>query len=117
VVIRRGEIYWADLGPPAASAPAKVRPVLIIQSNSYNRSLLATVIVALITSNTASADHPGNVFVPSAASGLSKDSVVNVTGIATLDRSILGSRAGSLPKRILDQVDTGLRTVLALHPH
>ena len=113
-MISRGEIYWADLGTRRGSAPAKLRPVVIVQSDPYNRSRLATVIAAVVTSNTALADHPGNVFVPAAASGLPKDSVVNVTGIVTLDRSVLGDRAGRLPKRLLAQVDAGLRAVLAL---
>jgi mRNA interferase MazF len=117
VVITRGEIYWADLGPRKGSAPAKLRPVVIVQSDPYNRSRLATVVAVVVTSNTSMADLPGNVFVPAAASGLPKDSVINVTGIVTLDRSVLGTRAGKLPKRLLAQVDTGLRAVLALPHH
>lgn len=113
----RGEIYWAELGTRRGSAPAKTRPVLIIQADAYNRSRLATVIAAVITSNTRLADHPGNVFVPAAAAGLPKDSVVNVTGVVTLDRSVLGDRAGRLPKRLMAQVDVGLRSVLALPVH
>jgi mRNA interferase MazF len=65
VVIERGGIYWADLGLPDGSRPAKRRPVLVIQAHSFNESKLATVLAAVITSNTALATMPGNVFLPS----------------------------------------------------
>lgn len=70
MVISRAEIYWADLGPPSGSQPAKRRPVLVIQSDPYNASRLATVIAAVITSNTALAAMPGNVFLPATTTRL-----------------------------------------------
>lgn len=70
MVISRAEIYWADLGQPTGSRPDKRRPVLVIQSEPYNASRLTTVLVAAITSNTALATMPGNVFRPAAATGL-----------------------------------------------
>ncbi|MGL5809908.1 MAG: type II toxin-antitoxin system PemK/MazF family toxin, partial [Nocardioides sp.] len=68
--MRRAEIYWADLGPASSSRPAKRRPVLIVQSDPYNDSRLATVLTAAITSTTALAAMPGNVFLPATATGL-----------------------------------------------
>ena len=112
--VHRGSIYWADLGDPLGSAPARRHPVLIVQAESFNRSRLQTVIVAALTSNTALAEYPGNVFLPSRASGLPRDSVVNVTALATLDRDALGSQAGSLPAYLLREVDAGLRLVMTL---
>src|SRR5690606_36811594 len=79
LVIARGDIHWADLGDAEGSRPARRRPVLVIQSMSYNASRLATVVAAVITSNTALATMPGNVFLPSVVTGLKRDSVVNVT--------------------------------------
>lgn len=73
--MERADVYWADLGPAAGSRPAKRRPVLVIQSDAYNASGLATVLGAVITSNTALAAMPGNTFLPSAATGLPRDSV------------------------------------------
>ncbi|MDM4764268.1 type II toxin-antitoxin system PemK/MazF family toxin [Galbitalea sp. SE-J8] len=70
---------WVDLGLPIDSAPAKRRPVLLISADPFNRSALSKVVVAVISSNTALAAHPGNVFLPAASTGLPKDSVVNVT--------------------------------------
>src|SRR6266568_6394172 len=81
LVIRRGEIYWVDLGQPRGSRPAKTRPVLVVQADPYNASRLATVVAVVLTSNTSLAAMPGNVFVPAATSGLPWDSVANVTAL------------------------------------
>jgi mRNA interferase MazF len=114
VVIERGGVYWADLGQPIGSRPANRRPVLVIQSDSYNESRLATVLVAVVTSNTALATMPGNVFLPTAVTGLPRDSVVNVTALVTLDKSDLSEQVGQVPSRLLDDVDRGLRRILSL---
>jgi mRNA interferase MazF len=86
VVIRRGDVCWADLGEPSGSRTAKRRPVLVIQGDSYNASRLNTTLAVVITSSTGLAAMPGNVFVPATASGLPRDSVVNVTALVTLDK-------------------------------
>ena len=67
-MIERGTIHWADLGPAVGSRPAKRQPVLVIQSDAYNASRLATALVAVITSNTALATMPGNVFLAATSS-------------------------------------------------
>jgi mRNA interferase MazF len=114
-VIERGAIHWADLGEAVGSRPAKRRPVLVVSADAYNESRIATVVVAVITSNTRLATMPGNVFLPEGASGLPRDSVVDVTALATVDRSDLdGAPAGRLPAALLDEVDRGLRRVLDL---
>lgn len=113
-MIERGAIYWADLGRPAGSQPAKRRPVLVISADTYNRSRLATILVAVITSNTTLATMPGNVFMPATATGLPRDSVVNVTALVTLDKTDLTDRAGTAPPSLLDEVGRGLRLVLDL---
>jgi mRNA interferase MazF len=114
MVITRGDIYWADLGDPAGSRPAKRRPVLVVQAASYNASRLATVIAAVITSNTGLAAMPGNVFLPAIATGLPRDSVVNVTAIVTLNKDDLGNAVGAAPEGLMADVDRGLRRVLGL---
>ena len=113
-MISRGEIHWADLGVASGSRPAKRRPVLVIQSDPYNASRLSTVLAAVVTSNTDLAAMPGNVFVPTAASGLRRDSVVNVTALVTLNKTDLTDRVGQLPLSLMNEVDRGLRQVLAL---
>ena len=110
----RGSICWADLGEPRGSKPAKRRTVLIIQADPFNASRLNTTIAAVITSSTALAAMPGNVFLPAAVSGLPKDSVVNVTALVTLDKTDLDPPAGHLPASLMNDVDRGLRRVLGL---
>ncbi len=114
MVIRRAEIYWADLGSAAGRRPAKRRPVLVIQSQPYNDSRLATVLTAVITSNTALATMPGNVFLPASTTGLPRDSVLNITALVTLNKSDLTDWAGQVPPSLMHNVDRGLRHVLAL---
>jgi mRNA interferase MazF len=88
--------------------------VVIVQSNPFNQSRIATVIVAVVTSNLALADAPGNVRVGKAESGLGKASVVNVSQVITLDRELLTQRVRGLPADTMRQIDEGLRLALAL---
>ena len=113
-MIERGDLYWADLGPETKSKPAKRRPVLVVSADGYNRSRLATVLVAVVTSNTRLATMPGNVFLPTTATGLPRDSVVNVTALVTLDKTDLAERVGATSLALMGEVDRGLRRVLDL---
>ncbi len=112
--IQRGEIWWADLGEPRGSEPGYRRPVLVIQADSFNRSRIQTVIVALITGNLELAAAPGNIALPARSSGLPRDSVVNVSQVLTLDRDFLTEQVGALSSRLQRLVDEGLRLVLQL---
>lgn len=111
-MIRRGDVRWLDLGDPVGSRPAKRRPVLVVQADSYSASRLATVVVAIITSNTGLAAMPGNVFLPSVATGLARDSVVNVTALVTVNKDELEGRVGQIPAGLMADVSHGLRRVL-----
>ena len=113
-MITRGEIHWADLGAASGSRPAKRRPVLVVQSDPYNASRLATVVAVVITSNTSLAAMPGKVFLPATATGLPRDSVVNVTAVVTLNKTDLTDRAGGLSPSLMHEVDRGLRRALEL---
>ena len=113
-MIERGSIHWADLGEAEGSRPAKRRPVIVVQANPYNASRLATVLVAVITSNTKLAAAPGNVFLPASATGLPRDSVVNVTALITLNKDELSGQVGDVPMMLMRDVDAGLRRVLGL---
>ena len=110
----RGEIWWADLPDPRGSEPGYRRPVLIVQADSFNRSGINTVIVAVITSNLRLADGPGNVLLPSAITGLPRDSVVNVSQVLTLDRSFMSEAITRISGRLLSEVSAGLKLVLGL---
>ncbi|HRD99851.1 MAG TPA: type II toxin-antitoxin system PemK/MazF family toxin [Ilumatobacteraceae bacterium] len=114
-MVRRGDVYWSDLGALEGSAPTKRGPVLIVQSDEYNRSRLATTIVVALSSNTALAAMPGNVFLPAVVTGLPKDSVANVTALATVDRRTLDPHpVGSVPDHVMAELDHSLRRALAL---
>jgi mRNA interferase MazF len=112
--VTRGEIWWADLPKPRGSEPGFRRPVLIIPADSFNRSGIRTVIVAVITSNLRLVDAPGNVLLPALVTGLPRDSVVNVSQLLTLDRSFLTELVDKLSGRLLGDVETGLRLILTL---
>lgn len=112
--VERGEVWWADLPEPRGSEPGYRRPVLIAQSNVFNESRIATVVVVMITSNLRLADAPGNVFVRAGTAGLDRDSVVNVSQVVTLDRVYLSELCGRVPAACLRAVEEGLRMVLGL---
>ncbi len=110
----RGEIWWANLPDPVGSEPGYRRPVLVVQDDIFTQSRISTVIVVIITSNIQLAEAPGNVLLPREVSGLSRDSVANVSQIFTLDKTFLVERIGSLSDYLQEEVDEGLRTILYL---
>lgn len=112
--MERGTVWWAQLPEPVASEPGFRRPVIIVQSNAFNRSRIRTVVAVVITSNLRLADAPGNVLIPASDSGLPKDSVANVSQIITLDRTFLTEQCGRIPSRIMKVIDDGIRLVLSL---
>jgi mRNA interferase MazF len=112
--MKRGEIWWANLPPPSGSGPGYRRPVLVVQSNAFNESKICTVLVAVITSNLALSDAPGNVRLSKSSGGLSRASVVNVSQLLTMDRGLLDKRVCSLAARTMQRVDAGLKLVLNL---
>jgi mRNA interferase MazF len=112
--MKRGEVWWASLPLPMGSGPGFRRPVVVVQCNPFNQSRIATVIVAIVTSNLALADAPGNVRVGKSESGLAKSSVVNVSQLVTLDRELLTRRVRGLPADKMRQIDEGLRLALGL---
>ena len=114
MVIRRGQIWWASLGPPFGSEAGLRRPVLIVQSDDFNESKIGTVIVAPVTSNVGLAQAKGNVFLSRRASGLQRPSVVNVSLLVAVDRSRLTEHVSNLPPETVGEVEEGLRMVLAL---
>jgi mRNA interferase MazF len=112
--MKRGELWWASMPAPAGSGPGYRRPVVVVQSNPFNESRVATVVVATVTSSLALADSPGNVRVARGDSGLGKTSVVNVSQLIALDRKMLTQRVRALPGDVMSAVDEGLRLVLGL---
>jgi len=112
--MHRGEIWWASLGEPEGSGPGYRRPVLIVQSDEFNRSRINTVIVAVLTSNIALAQAPGNVLIKARHAGLAKDSVVNVSQVITVDKHRLTEKIKKVEPSTMAEVDNGLRLVLTI---
>ena len=111
-MIAQGEVWWADLGTPIGSEPGFRRPVVVIQGEAFNRSSLRTVICVALTSNLRWAEAPGNVRLSPRATGLPRESVVNVSQIVTLDRDELVERVGRLSAARLELILAGVDVVL-----
>ena len=112
--MKRGELWWADLPEPVGSEPGYRRPVLIVSDDNFNRSAIRTVLVVPLTSNLKLRRAPGNLFLASQETGLSRDSVLNVSQIMTLDKEFLGERIGKLTEDLRDHAERGLKLVLGL---
>jgi mRNA interferase MazF len=112
--MKRGEVWWATLPEPERSGPGYRRPVLVVQADAFNRSRIRTVLVAVLTSNLRLALAPGNVLLQSRDTGLPKDSVVNISQVITVDKSLLTEQVGAIRAAKLNAVNDGLRLVLGL---
>ena len=112
MVICQGEIWWAELPEPTGSGPGFRRPVIVVQGDAINRSRISTVVCVPLTSNVKWADAPGNVLLLRRLTGLSKDSVVNVSQLLTLDKSLLSERVGKLPDTKVDLILSGIDIIL-----
>jgi len=112
VVVAQGDICWADLPEPAGSGPGFRRPVIVVQSDAFNRSTIATVVCIPLTSNLRWAQAPGNTLLPARSTGLPRDSVANASQIVAIDRALLTERAGRVSRRQLDAILDGIEVVL-----
>ena len=112
--MKRGEIWWASMGVPRGSEPGYRRPVVIVSTNEFNQSLIQTVIVAVVTSNLRLIDAPGNFKITKKQSDLSKDSVVNVSQLITLDKTFLTESIGKLNSKNINFLNEGIRLVLGV---
>jgi len=112
MVIKQGDIYWLNLGPPSGSEPAYRHPYLVIQNNVFNNSRINTVVVCLLTSNLKRAASPGNVLLDKDKANLPSQSVVNITQIYTADKKDLVDKIGSLSRERMDQVLRGIELLI-----
>lgn len=111
-MISQGDVWWADLPEPSGSGPGFRRPVIVVQADAFNLSTLQTVVCVALTSNVRWADAPGNVLLSVRATGLSRDSVANVSQIVTLDRASLTERVGRLSRSKLELLVGGIELML-----
>ncbi len=112
--MKRGEIWWASLSDATGSEPGVRRPVVVVQENLFNESQIATVIVAILATNLRLAEAPGNVRISRRESKLTKDSVVNVSQILTMNKERLTQRVSNLSPTLYQSLERGLRLVLGL---
>jgi mRNA interferase MazF len=112
VVISQGDIVWAELPNPTGSGPGFRRPVVIVQGDAFNASRLATTVVVPLTSNLRWASAPGNVVLNAVRTGLSRDSVANVSQIIAVDRSVLADRIGRLDDDQISVILSGVDLML-----
>ena len=106
-MIKRGELYYADLSPVIGSEQGGVRPVLVVQNDVGNK-YSPTVIAAAVTSQINKAKLPTHIELSAIDYGLSKDSVVLLEQIRTLDKKRLKERIGELPLSTMERVNTAL---------
>ncbi len=113
-IVRRGEIYYADLSPVVGSEQGGMRPVLIVQNDVGNR-YSPTVIAAAITSQQNKAKLPTHIEISAKSVGLTKNSVVLLEQIRTLDKRRLKERMGALDTQMMRQVDDAIAVSFGLH--
>lgn len=112
-MIRRGDIYYADLSPVVGSEQGGIRPVLIVQNDVGNK-FSPTVIVSAITSQKYKTDLPTHIRVNADECGLSKDSIVLLEQVRTIDKKRLKERMGNLDETDMDRIDKALSVSFGL---
>ena len=111
--VRRGDVYFADLSPVVGSEQVGMRPVLIVQNDTGNRHS-PTVIAAAITSQTGKARLPTHIELTGASCGLTRDSVILLEQIRTIDKSRLRERMGKLPDAVMYRVNGAIAVSFGL---
>lgn len=112
MVVTQGDIFWVDFGPATGSAPAYLRPCVVVQTDYFNRRL-NTVAVCVLTTTLARSSDRGNVLLDLAEGNLSRQSVVNVSQLETIDKRDLGEKIGTLGPDRVRQILAGVQLVLA----
>jgi mRNA interferase MazF len=112
MVIKQGDIYWIEFDEPEGSGPGYKHPHVVVQNNLFNCSQIKTVMVCPLTTNLKRASAPGNVLLEKGEANLSKQSVVNVSQLFTVDKSQLDEYIGSLLPRRITEILNGIKLVL-----
>lgn len=112
-VVKRGDIYYADLSPVVGSEQGGMRPVLIVQNDTGNKHS-PTVIAAAITSQVGKARLPTHIELGAKSYGLSRDSVILLEQIRTLDKSRLRDKMGQLDAPTMNKVDSAIAVSFGL---
>ena len=113
MIVKKGDLYFADLSPVVGSEQGGVRPVLVVQNDVGNK-YSPTIIVAAVTSQTSKAKLPTHVELAATQGGLSKNSVVLLEQLRTIDKQRLKERIGSLSEAQIPSVDEALSVSLGI---
>ena len=114
--VKRGDIFFADLSPVVGSEQGGVRPVLIVQNNVGNR-YSPTVIAAAITSQMNKTRLPTHIAVPGQTYGLTRDSIILLEQIRTIDKRRLKEKMGRLDDQVMEKVDAALSVSFGIAPY
>ena len=112
-IVKRGDIYYADLSPVVGSEQGGMRPVLIVQNDTGNKHS-PTVIAAAITSQTGKARLPTHIELDAQSVGLTRDSVILLEQIRTIDKSRLREKMGRLDENTMTRVDSAIAVSFGL---
>ncbi len=112
--VKRGDIYYADLSPVVGSEQGGMRPVLIVQNDTGNKHS-PTVIAAAITSQIGKARLPTHIELEARSFGLTRDSVVLLEQIRTIDKRRLRERMGRVDEELMNKVDDAIAVSFGLH--
>lgn len=113
LIVKKGDLFFADLSPVVGSEQGGVRPVLVVQNDVGNK-YSPTIIVAAVTSQTGKAKLPTHVQLEATQGGLSKNSVVLLEQLRTIDKQRLKERIGSLNEKQIPDVEKALSVSLGI---
>jgi mRNA interferase MazF len=109
--MKKGDLYWANLGEPIGNELGYRRPVIIVQSDLFNGSNIPTALIVPLTTNMSLSKAPGNIKFGAKEIGLKRDSVANVSQIISINRHRLDEYIGTLDPSIMFMVDNGIKLV------
>ena len=112
MVIAQGDVFWLDTGAPRGSGPGFRRPHVVVQNDVFNSSRINTTVLCALTSNLTRAKAPGNLLLRKGEANLPRPSVVNVSQVVTVDKSVLKEKIGTLSRQRSEEIIGGLRLVL-----
>ena len=112
MVIAQGDVFWLDTGAPHGSGPGFRRPHVVVQNDVFNASRIQTAVLCAVTSNLTRAKAPGNLLLRKGEANLPRPSVVNVSQVVTVDKSVLKEKIGTLSRQRISEIVAGLRLVL-----
>jgi mRNA interferase MazF len=116
MTINQGDIYWIPMGESSEMEAGPTHPHVIVQDNVLNHSRITTVVVCELTSNLKRAKLPGNVLLDIGEANLSKQSVVVVSKVSTVEKAQLGEYIGSLSEQRVREILTGMQFLQTFLP-